>query len=383
MRETLTFAVFAAGFIIRPLGGIFFGNIGDRFGRRVALVIGIITMAIPTAAIGLLPGYETIGIVAPIILTIIRLIQGFSLGGEFSGCIAYIVEHAPMEYRGLAGSASFVSMCLGMLLGHGTASIFTYFMSPENLVDWGWRIPFVFGLLIGFIGLYIRSHLAESPIYKSAKESGSLSKFPLREIFTKYWALLIIAIGLYVAVTTPFYTLTVFVGNFMQTLGYERAQSSIVSSVILVTMIIVFPIAARISDKIGRRPVLITGVVSMIILVYPIFLALGSMNFTIAIISQIVFASILAIYMGPIPTVLVEIFPTRVRFTGVALSYNLSAAIFGGTAPMVGAILMKLTNDKYAMSYYLIIIATISLIVLKFYKETYNKNLADFSGNTP
>ncbi len=120
--------------------------------------------------------------------------------------------------------------------------------------------------------------MAESPIYKSAKESGSLSKFPLREIFTKYWALLIIAIGLYVAVTTPFYTLTVFVGNFMQTLGYERVQSSIVSSVILVTMIIVFPIAARISDKIGRRPVLITGVVSMIILVYPIFLALGSEN---------------------------------------------------------------------------------------------------------
>jgi MHS family proline/betaine transporter-like MFS transporter len=383
MRETLTFAVFAAGFIIRPLGGIFFGNIGDRFGRRAALVTGIITMAVPTAAIGLLPGYETIGIMAPIILTIIRLIQGFSLGGEFSGCIAYIVEHAPLEHRGLAGSASFVSMCLGMLLGHSTASIFTYCMSPEHLVNWGWRIPFIFGLFIGFIGLYIRSHLAESPIYKSARESGSLSKSPLREIITKYWSLLIVAIGLYIAVTTPFYTLTVFVGNFMQILGYDRMQSSVVSSIILITMIIVFPIAARVSDKVGRRPVLISGVIAMIVLAYPIFLALGSMNFTIAMISQIIFASILAIYMGPIPTVLVEIFPTRVRFTGVALSYNLSAAIFGGTAPMVGSELTRLTNNKYAMSYYLIIVAIMSLIVLKFYKETYNKNLVDFSGNTP
>jgi len=383
IRETLTFAVFAAGFIIRPLGGIFFGNIGDKFGRRAALVIGIITMAIPTAAIGLLPSYAVIGIAAPIILTIIRLVQGFSLGGEFSGCIAYIVEHAPRDCRGIAGSASFVSMCAGMLLGHGTASMFSYFMSQEDLVNWGWRIPFVAGLFIGLIGLYIRSHLTESPIYKSAKDSGSLSKFPLKEIFNKYWVSLIIAIGLYIAVTAPFYTATVFVGNFMQTLGYTRMQASIISSLILVTMIVVFPISARISDKVGRRPVLIAGILSMILLVYPIFVGLGSMNFAVAIISQVVFATVIAIYMGPIPTVLVEIFPTRVRFTGVALSYNLSAAIFGGTAPMMGMILMKLTNNKYAMSYYLIIVAIISFIVLQFYQETYKKNLADFSDNTP
>lgn len=375
IREILTFAVFAAGFIVRPLGGIFFGNIGDRLGRRAALVIGILTMAVPTAGIGFLPGYETIGIAAPIILVVIRLVQGFSLGGEFSGCIAYIVEHAPPEKRGIAGSASFVSMCCGMLLGLMTANAFIYFMAEDELIAWGWRLPFIAGLAIGGVGLYIRTHLSESPIYKAAKESGMLSKTPLRETLTSYLPQVIIAIGIYVTVTAPFYTATVFIENFMQTLGYSRSQSSIVGSIILVTMIIGFPISAIISDKIGRRPVLLVGIISLIILVYPIFMALGSMNYTLAVISQIIFASIIAIYMGPVPTVLVELFPTKVRFTGVALSYNLSAAVFGGSAPMVGMMLMKFTGNQYALSYYLIALACLSLIVLFFYKETYKKNL--------
>lgn len=372
MRDTLTFAVFAAGFIVRPLGGIIFGNIGDRFGRRTALVIGIITMTVPTAGIGLLPGYSTIGIAAPIILTIIRLIQGFSLGGEFSGCISYIVEHASLEQRGLAGSASFVSMCGGMLLGLLTAAGFSYFMPADMLFEWGWRIPFIAGLFIGSIGLYIRKNLAESPIYKKAKESGRLTRFPFRETLTKYPKELIIALGLYITVTAPFYTSTVFIGNFMQTLGYTSQQSTIVSSIILIVMMIVFPISAYVSDKVGRRPVLIWGIILLILSVYPIFVALGSMNFTLAIISQVIFAGIIAIYMGPIPTVLVEIFPTSVRFTGVALSYNLAAAIFGGTAPMLAMILTKVTGDNYAIAYYLL-----SSIILKFYKETYKKNLVN------
>lgn len=377
MRDTLTFAVFAAGFIVRPLGGIIFGNIGDKFGRRIALVVGIITMAVPTAGIGLLPGYKTIGIAAPIILTIIRLIQGFSLGGEFSGCISYIVEHASLQQRGLAGSASFVSMCGGMLLGLLTAAGFSYLMPTDMLFEWGWRIPFIAGLFISSVGLYIRKNLAESPIYKKAKESGRLARFPLRETLTKYPKELIIALGLYITVTAPFYTSTVFIGNFMQTLGYNNQQSTIVSSIILVVMMVVFPISAYISDRIGRRPVLICGIILLILSVYPIFICLGSMNFILAFISQILFAGIIGIYMGPIPTVLVEIFPTSVRFTGVALSYNLAAAIFGGTAPVVAMLLTKVTGDQYAISYYLIALALLSSIILKFYKETYKKNLVN------
>lgn len=375
MRETLTFLVFAAGFIVRPLGGIVFGNIGDKFGRRNALVMGIITMAVPTAGIGLLPGYEKIGIAAPIILTLIRLIQGFSIGGEFSGCISYIVEHAPANRRGIAGSASFVSMCAGMLFGLGTASGLSYFMTHENLVEWGWRIPFIAGIFISAIGLYIRKNLSESPIYKLAKETGRLSRFPLSEILSKHWRELIIAMGLYITVTAPFYTATVFISSFMQTLGYTHDQSAMVSSVILITMIVVLPISAAISDIIGRKLVLFSGIVLIILLSYPIFMGLGSMNFSTAIVSQIIFAAILSLYMGPIPTVLVELFPTSVRFTGVALSYNVSAAIFGGSAPVVGMMLTKYTGDQHAISYYLIALAVFSSFVLYFYKETYRKSL--------
>lgn len=374
--DILTFAVFAAGFIVRPLGGVLFGQIGDRFGRKIALVIGILLMAIPTAGIGLLPSYDTIGIAAPIILTIIRLIQGFSLGGEFSGCIAYIVEHSPIEKRGLAGSASFVSMCLGMLMGLGVAKLLAYFMLEENLYSWGWRIPFIAGLFIGLIGLYIRTHLSESPIYKAAKAQGCLSRTPFRETLFKYWREVLMAIAVYINVTAPFYTTTVFMKNFMQSLGYNEQQGAFVCSIILITMTCIFPISAYVSDKIGRKPVIITGSIALILTIYPIFLALQSMNYTLAILSQIAFSAIIGVYMGPVPTLLVELFPTRVRFTGVALSYNLSAAIFGGTAPMIGAALYKFTGDKLALSYYLTALAIFCLIVISFYKETYKNNLA-------
>ncbi|NRB11017.1 MAG: MFS transporter [Rickettsiaceae bacterium] len=377
IREILTFAVFAAGFVVRPLGGVVFGNIGDRIGRRTALVIGILTMAVPTAGIGLLPSYEYIGLAAPIILTLIRLIQGFSLGGEFSGCIAYMVEHSPPEKRGLTGSASFVSMCLGMLLGYAVARIFKYALSEEDLLSWGWRIPFVLGVVIGLVGLYIRMHLSESPIYKAAKASGSLSRTPLRETFTEYWREVFMAVVVYINVTAPFYTTTVYMKHYMETLGYQKNQADLVSSLILVTMTVMFPIAAYISDKIGRKPVIIASNVLLVVSIYPIFLALQSMDYTLAILSQILFAAIVGVYMGPVPTLLVELFPTRVRFTGVAISYNLSAAIFGGTLPMVGAILYKYTGDELAISYYLTGLALFGLLIISFYKETFRYNLTD------
>jgi MFS transporter, MHS family, proline/betaine transporter len=375
--EILTFAVFAAGFIVRPLGGVVFGYIGDRMGRRIALALGIILMAIPTAGIGLLPSYDSIGIAAPLILTFIRLVQGLSLGGEFSGCIAYIVEHSPAEKRGLAGSASFVSMCLGMLMGLIVAQCFTYFLSEEELMSWGWRTPFVFGLFIGLVGSYIRSHLSESPIYLAAKAQGSLSRSPLRETITKYWRETLIAITVYINVTAPFYTTTVFINHYMKNLGYEQSQGVLVSSIILITLSIMFPISAYISDKIGRKPVIVAASVALVILIYPIFLALHTMNYTLAILSQIVFSAIVGIYMGPVPTLLVELFPTRVRFTGVAISYNLSAAIFGGTAPMVGSALYKLTGEQISLAYYLTGLSLFCLCTLYFYKETYRNNLSE------
>ncbi len=377
LSEFLTAAVFAAGFIVRPLGGVFFGNLGDRLGRRLALVLGILTMAVPTAAIGLLPSYTQIGIAAPLILTFIRLVQGFALGGEFSGCIAYMVEHSPLEKRGLVGSTSFVSMCIGMIMGYTVSRVFKYALSEEELLSWGWRIPFILGLVIGLVGMYIRTHLSESPIYKAAKASGSLSKTPLREVFKEYWREVFMAFVVYINVTAPFYTTTVYMKQYMESIGYLRGQADMVSIIILVTMTIMFPISAYISDKIGRKPVIIASNLLLAVSIYPIFLALQHMNYTLAILSQILFAAIVGIYMGPVPTLLVELFPTRVRFTGVAISYNLSAAIFGGTLPMIGVALYKFTGNQLVVSYYLTALAWLGLLIICFNKETYKYDLTD------
>lgn len=376
VRDILVFAVFAAGFIVRPLGAIVLGSIGDKFGRRIALTIGILAMAIPTAGIGVLPTYEVIGLGAPIILTLFRLVQGFSLGGEFSGCIAYMVEHALPKNRGLIGSFSFVSMCMGILLGVVTANIFLYCMPENILFSWGWRCPFVVGLFIGVIGFYIRTHLLESPLYIAAKKTGNLSKYPFWDLLTQYWPQFLLSIGIFIAATAPFHTLTVYIENYMQSLGYERFYGSFATITILMTMIIIIPVSSAVSDKFGRYPVLISGVLAIISSSYPVFLALESMNYGITLLSLVIFAGAVAFYLGPIPTTLVEIFPTKVRFTGVALSYNLSAAMFGGSAPMIAIMLTKNLENKYAFSFYLIFLGLLSFISLLNYKETYKKNLS-------
>lgn len=376
MSVFLTFLVFAVGFIARPLGGILFGIIGDEFGRRIALAIGITAMAVPTACIGLIPSYATIGIAAPILLTIIRLMQGFAVGGEFSGCISYLVEHASLKHRGLVGSVAFASLCIGMLVGTFVADAFNFWMPQAKLIAWGWRLPFIASLFVGGIGLYIRLRLSESPLYIAAKASGSLSKYPVRETFKKYWPQLLVAFTLYVALTAPFYIVVVYLRSFMQQLGYTLTQSSIMGSVILLTLTLVLPISAAISDKLGRRFVLITGLILLIIACYPAFASLATMNYTLVLIAQIIFAAILAFYMGPVPTVLVELFPTKVRFTAIGVSYNLGAALFGGTAPMVAILLAKYTGNNYAVAFYLMILALLALFTLRFYQETYKKNLA-------
>jgi len=377
MSEILTMAVFAAGFLGRPLGALVFGTIGDKFGRRIALIMGIVTMAIPTAAIGLLPSYEQIGITSTILLVFMRMMQGFSLGGEFSTCIAYVVEHSPPSNRGFAGSTAFMSMCIGMLLGSSTSVIMSYYMLPEDIMNWGWRLPFIAGLFIGMIGLYIRIKLSESPLYKAAKATKQLSASPIKELLRNNWKELCVGIAIYITVTTPFFTSTVYVENFMKNLGYGAGESSITGMSILVTMIIIFPISAKFSDMFGRKFVLVTGAFAIAISTWPAFMGLKGMNFNDAFIAQIAYAAIVAWYMGPVPTVLVELFPTRVRLTGVALSYNVSAALFGGTAPMMAMLLQKWLDDKFAIAYYIIALAIFTLFVLRHYQESYKKPLID------
>lgn len=375
INEILTFAIFAAGFIVRPIGGIIFGNIGDRFGRRISLAIGILTMVVPTTIIGLLPSYDSIGLAAPIILTIARLAQGFSLGGEFSGCVIYLTEHSSANKRGLVGSIVYISQCLGMLFGLIVAYLLSFLLSKEDLWSFGRRLPFISSFFIGMIGLYIRNSLSETPLYTKIRNRGLTAASPLKEILLNHKKKIFLAIGLYINVTAPFYAATIFIQNYMITLGYNQDESSISSGLTLIIMMVSFPVAALISDKIGRKPVIFYSCLALVILTYPIFLMINAKSYYLAITAQVLFAIIVAFHMGAIPTILVKLFPTRIRFTGVALSCNLSAAIFGGTVPMIGTWLYQITGDRLFMSYYLTFLAVLAMFIMYFYKETYDNIL--------
>jgi MHS family proline/betaine transporter-like MFS transporter len=369
LNDILTFAVFSIGFISRPLGGVLLSYIGDRYGRRLSLTISILTMALPTTAIGLLPSYEVIGIAAPIILILLRLLQGFSLGGEFSSCVTYFAEHSPPKIRGLIGSAVYVSQCLGMLLGLFVSTKLSNFLTTETLWSWGWRIPFISGIIIGGIGIYIRLHLSESPVYLEAKRKGYLSSSPFLEAIRGHWRKILLAIGLYINVTAQFYAVTVLIPNHMLTLGYLPHQSSITCCLVLFIMVIAFPIAAYFSDKIGRKKIMLGTCVALALMLLPSFYILTLMNFQITLITMTILAAIVAMHMSPAPAALSELFSTPIRLTGVALSSNLSAAIFGGTVPLVGAILQQYINSKISIAYYLSSLAIVGVFIILKYKE--------------
>jgi MHS family proline/betaine transporter-like MFS transporter len=373
----LTFSVFAAGFLVRPLGAVFFGWLGDKYGRKFAMVIAILMMAIPTGLIGVLPTYEQIGILAPIALTIIRLLQGISLGGEFSGSITYIVEHAPANRRGLAGSASLVSLMLGFMLGIVVVRGFMWYFGEQAFEEFWWRIPFILGIVIGFVGFYIRHHCDESPVYEEAKKENTLSPTPVREAFKKHPWEMLQGLGAYITVTMPFYLTTIFFITFMKKhLGTSAEEALEISFLNMIAMLIMIPISAWASDKIGRRKIMMGAALAMLLSVHWLFAVFTpGQDVTTLAISQFLFCLILGVYMGPVAAMLVELFPTSVRFSGMAISYNMSAAIFGGSAPLVCEWLIATTGDDTSIAWYVMACNVASLTALWFYKDRYKEAL--------
>jgi MHS family proline/betaine transporter-like MFS transporter len=371
-----TFGVFAVGFVFRPVGAVLFGYIGDRYGRRASLVIAILMMAIPTGCIGLLPTYEQIGMLAPILLTLIRIFQGMSLGGEFSGSITYMVEHAPSNRRGIAGAASVVSLIIGFLLGSFVALLFVKGLSPESFHAWGWRVPFLLGIVIGLVGLYIRKECDESPAYEEAKRKGNLSDKPVRTALALHKIKMLQAFALYISVTMPFYLVSVYLLSFTQKkLGLAAGDALAINTTTMVTMLISTVISAAISDKIGRKPILLVGAVIMMFSVLPLFSLMGTMVYANVFLAQIILGLVVGCYISVIPTVLVEIFPTSIRYTGMAMAYNLAAAAFGGTAPMVCEWLIGKTGTYMSIGWYVVLCNVVSLTALYFYRDRYNKPL--------
>ncbi len=369
-----TFGVFAVGFVFRPLGAVMFGYIGDRYGRRAALVLAIMMMAIPTGAIGLLPTYEQIGVWAPILLTVIRVFQGLSLGGEFAGSITYIVEHAPKTGRGLAGSASLISLVVGFMFGSFVSLATASLLSPEDFQSWGWRLPFLFGIVIGLVGIYIRKSCGESPAFEVAKSEGHLSDRPVREAFGKHPCELIIGFAIYMAVTMPFYLISIYLISFTENhLHRLPKEALLINFITMSAMLVALTFSALLSDRIGRKRVMMPAAAAMFVCVVPLFMLMGMDAFAAILLAQVLLGVLNGLYIGPVPALLVELFPTSVRYTGMALAYNFSAAIFGGTAPMVCVWLISRTGTYYSVAWYVMLCCVVSLIGLHFYKDRFRE----------
>ncbi|HCR85444.1 MAG TPA: MFS transporter [Alphaproteobacteria bacterium] len=371
-----TYGIFAAGFLMRPLGAVFFGYFGDKYGRKNTLALSILMMAIPTACIGFLPTYNQIGVWAPVALVIIRLLQGIAIGGEFGGSIVYLVEHSGEKHRNLIGSTSIISMLIGVLLGSFLSAFLAQIMSEENFNQWGWRIPFILGLVFGLIGLYIRTHLDESPVFLDAKEAGHLSDKPVIDTLKENNQELLLAIGAYFAVTIPFYIQTVFMNSFMvKFIGFTVSDAFLINTISLLVMMVAVPISAFYCDKGDRERILKIVCVVYVVFAFPFLLMLESNVFIYALLAQVMFATIIGFYIAPIPTLLSDIFPCKTRFTGMSLSCNIAAAIFGGTTPILITWSIGYFGNNYFMSTYIIFAAVVSFYSVKKIKTKSHYNI--------
>jgi MHS family proline/betaine transporter-like MFS transporter len=376
VRMIATYGIFAIGFFARPLGAVFFGYIGDTYGRKASLTLSILMMAVPTACIGLLPTYQSIGIWAPVLLAVVRLLQGISVAGQFSGAIAFVVEHAPVGKRGFAGSTTILSLCAGMLLGSFVATLFTRLLTHEQLYSWGWRIPFLLGLIIAYVGFFIRHHTTESPQYEKARDEGMLSKTPVKDLFSNHLVELLRGIGVYMSVTVPFYILTVFLISFLaKDLGHPEKDALLINTLCMCVLMAMVPFTGALSDRVGRKRLLMATTVAYFITAWPIFWLLTQPGFYTPFAGQMLMTVVVGFYIGAAPAVFVELFPTSIRYTGMALSYNICAALFGGTAPMVATWMIEKTHMNTIVAFYIMLSAVCSFIAFLGYHDRYQEEL--------
>ncbi|HIE59911.1 MAG TPA: MFS transporter [Persephonella sp.] len=372
-----SFAVFAVGFVMRPIGAVVFGWIGDKFGRKKALTISIVLMAISTTAIGLLPTYETVGILAPTLLVLLKLIQGLSVGGEYTTSVSFLVEHAPKDKRGLYGSIGILGAVIGILLGSASGAFITKVLPEDDLYSWGWRVLFFSGIILGLVGYYVRKNIDETPKFLELEYEELKTSSPLKELLKKYPKKLSQAFALSTFQAIGFYTIFVYIASHLSVfVKFPKSVALTINTTSMLILALLIPVMGWVSDKVGRRPIILLSTFLTTILAYPLFKFISSGSFENALIGQVIFAIITAGFMAVLPTTLVEIFPTKVRNSGYSIGYNLPFAIFGGTSPLIATKLIQITGNLASPALYLIFASLTAFIAGIILKETSKLDLS-------
>ncbi|MBZ9780354.1 MFS transporter [Pseudomonas sp. REP124] len=377
-----TFAVFAVAFAFRPLGGIFFGMLGDKIGRKRTLAATILLMAAATTLIGLLPTYAAIGVTAPILLSLIRCAQGFSAGGEYAGACAYLMEHAPNDKRGWYGSfipvSTFAAFASAAVLAYALESS----LSAEAMASWGWRLPFLVAAPLGLVGLYLRWKLDETPAFQAVTEEHDVAHSPLKETLRNHGAAMC-KLGAFISLTAlSFYMFTTYFTTYLQVAGgLSRATALLVSLLALVFAALICPVAGLYSDKVGRRRTVMTACGLLIVVVYPSFLMASSGSFAASVFGVMLLATGAVLCNVVTAALLSETFPTRTRYTASAVTYNMAYTLFGGTAPLMATWLISTTGSNLSPAFYLMVVGVLGLVGGLALRETSRVSLHEVGGD--
>ena len=359
----LAFGVFAIGYLMRPLGGALVGHIGDKFGRRAALTFSVTAMALPTFLVGVLPGYDVLGVAAPILLTLLRMIQGLSVGGEYTTSIIFMVEQAPPGRRGLLGAMAGCGAVVGIVFGSATGALIASLMSPEAMAAWGWRIPFVVGLLVGVAGYFLRRQIPEAALTKHERS-------PVVETFRMHGALLARLAGLSAFNAVGFYLMFVYIVSWLQLVdGIAPAHALEINTVSMLLLLPVMLSMGMLSDRFGRKPVLLAATGLAFVTAVPLFWLMHHEQVWLVLIGQLGFVLSIGTFGGVQPTIMVEEVPASVRCTIVALGYNVTLGIVGGLSPLVATWLVNRTENDLAPAFMVMVAAAVSFFAIRLFKE--------------
>ena len=364
------FGIFAVGFLMRPVGGAVIGTIGDKLGRRAALTVSVAAMAIPTFLVGVLPDYQAIGIAAPILLTALRMVQGLSVGGEYTTSIIFIIEHAPANRRGLVGALGCCGAIAGILLGSATGALLASLMTEQALESWGWRIPFLLGLVVGIAGVLLRRRVQEAPRQESKARS------PLLDTVRNHGPLLGRLAALSVFNSVGFYLMFVYIVSWLQfSDGIAPAKALAINSISMVVLLPVMVLMGWLADRHGRRPVMLAAAALGLVGALPFFWLMHQADTALVLLGQLGFVLAVGGFIGGQPALMVEAVPSEIRCTAIALGYNVTLGVVGGFSPLVATWLVHRTGNDFSPAFMIMAAAAVSMAAVLRFRETHKAQL--------